>query len=372
MRFSGTSAGRDIFKTHVGINSMINLLIRVLVICSFLWADLLWAAEGRPGSFKLGAILPLTGPLSIQGEPMRNAMLLAKDQLDKNNILQIEFEDNAFLPKNSVVAAKKLLNEDRVQALSIFGTNQGMAVVDLAEKKQVPFLSINVHRKVVNGKKYAVLLMPTVENLTAANLHEARKRGYKRVAIITTQQDACLLQSQIVGGADDLKIVYSGEVVPNETSIREHTLKIADRAPDAVFLSLVPPQGSLVSKSLRELGYKGELFGGLQIANQAELNASQGALLNAWVVAGDDRQAGQFYASYQKRFVDRPTAESIYAYEAIKLLLAAIASGNVNEFLHSVQNFPGESGTYSADGENGFTFKVVSKKFTPQGFEYLP
>lgn len=41
---------------------------------------------------------------------------------------------------------------------------------------------------------------------------------------------------------------------------------------------------------------------------------------------------------------------------------------NVNTHLHSAQDFEGVAGTYSADGNNGFTFEVASKTIYEKRF----
>ncbi len=302
---------------------------------------------------------------------MKNAMVLAKEELDADDRLKLIFEDDAFLPRNTVAAAKKLTTQDQVQALIVFGTNQGLAIVDFVESQRVPFISVNVNRSVVKDKQYAVMLMPALEALTQKNIEEAQKRAYQRVAIIASQQDSCLLQRKIFEQSQKFEITYSDEVPPTDIRFYEHATRIIAGKPDAVFLSVLPPQGSLIAKALREQGYRRELFGGLQMANLAERDAAQGALNSAWVVSGDDRSAAEYYKLATQKFRETPTAESVYTYDSIKLLLEAEKSGDINKYLHTVKDFVGYAGKYSADGANAFDIKVVAKEFTAEGFKYL-
>lgn len=322
------------------------------------------------GKFKVGAVLALTGPVSIAGISFKNAMTLSKLHHDKKGQIELVFEDDEFLPRKTVTAVQKLLREG-VDALVIFGTNQGLAVVNVTEQNKVPLLSLNVNRSVVKDRNYSVLVMPSVEALTSVNVREVKRRGYKRIATVASMQDSCLLQQEILENSVIAKIVGSYEVQPTERDFREIASRLIGRKPDAVFISTLPPQGSLIAKRLRQLGFKGEFFGGIQSAHLAELKASDGALVGSWVVSGDNRQAKWFYEQYHKRFNEEPNHMAMYAYDAIQLIVAGLKTGDLNKYLHTVNDFNGVVGNYSADGNNGFDFEVAALQFTENGYLYL-
>jgi branched-chain amino acid transport system substrate-binding protein len=227
---------------------------------------------------RVGAIFALTGPVSIQGVPMKNAMQMAKEEFDRQHELEIFYEDDAFQAKNAVSAAQRLLDEKQVQVLVAFGTQQGFALAPIAERRKIPFFAVNVNPKTVAGKKYTFLLMPSLVEMTELNIAEAKRRGYKNLALVSTQHDACLAQSEIIAAEKAFKVKTREELIAQSSEIREQAARIATRKPDAVFLSTIAPHGSLISKRLRELGFAGDFFGGIQLANLAEARASSGAL----------------------------------------------------------------------------------------------
>jgi len=319
---------------------------------------------------RVGIVLPLSGPLSIIGVPLKNAFLLAQEQLDKDKKLTLVFDDDGFIPRDTVTAVNKIIAVKKPQAIIVFGTNQGLAVVDIIEKVGIPFLSLNVNRSVVKNKKNSFLLMPSVESLTAKNVEGIRQREYKRLAIIASIQDSALLQKKFVIDSKVTSIVHTEEINMGEMDVRIPVLRTLAAKPDAIFLSTLPPQGSVAARRIRELGFKGDLFGGIQLAFKAELNAGGSALEGAWVVSGDDRQSQKFLEDYKKRFGEEPLAEAIFAYDTIHLLLEGVKSGDIAHYLRTVQNFQGAIGTFSADGDNGFTFPVAIKKYSKGTFSY--
>ena len=59
----------------------------------------------------------------------------------------------------------------------------------------------------------------------------------------------------------------------------------------------------------------------------------------------------------------------------ILLMAAAFRQGEgiagINKFLHTVKDFSGAMGTYSASGKNAFTLPAAIKVVTESGFEEL-
>lgn len=89
----------------------------ILIVTIFLFPNFNIRSEDRNKQFSVGIILPLTGPLSLQGVPMQNGIIFAKEDLDQSNLIKIKFEDDGFLPKNTVFAAKNWLNKTKLMHL---------------------------------------------------------------------------------------------------------------------------------------------------------------------------------------------------------------------------------------------------------------
>jgi len=112
----------------------------------------------------------------------------------------------------------------------------------------------------------------------------------------------------------------------------------------------------------------------MQESSFSEFALSNGALSGAYVVSGDSRVASDFVEKYQREYGIDVTNESdlaVYGYGAIELILEGLKSGNTQEFLSSLKDFKSSLGPISADGYQGFTFPVVLKEFTKDGFRYL-
>ena len=109
-------------------------------------------AQTAPGvtatEIKLGAWIPLTGPVAIYGVPQRAGsdayfgMINAAGGINGRKITYL-VEDNAYNPQRTVAAARKLISSDNVLAIvSPNGTAQSAAAFPyVLEEEKVPFLN---------------------------------------------------------------------------------------------------------------------------------------------------------------------------------------------------------------------------------------
>jgi len=103
----------------------------------------------------VGTIQDLSGPLAGYGKQARNGMQLRIDELNEQqgNIngrkVRLLVEDNGYDPKKAVLAAQKLVNQDKVFIIvGHIGTAQNMAAMPVQfEKNIVNFMPITAARE---------------------------------------------------------------------------------------------------------------------------------------------------------------------------------------------------------------------------------
>src|SRR3954463_12266665 len=83
----------------------------------------------------IGTIQDLSGPLAGYGKQARNGMLLRIDELNEQGSihgrkLRLLVEDDGYDPKKAVLAAQKLVNQDKIFIMAgHLGTAQNMAAM---------------------------------------------------------------------------------------------------------------------------------------------------------------------------------------------------------------------------------------------------
>ena len=348
--------------------------IMILFCLVFLLCSIAAFAENSPtepanNQIKIGVSIPLTGAQSFLGEGMRNAVILAKEELDRENRLQFIFEDDGFVAKNAVSAVNKLITADHINGLIIFGSSTSLAIGNLVEEHKIPTLALATTEKASEGKNYIVrhFLNPRIENQFVSD--EVKRRKYESVAVLTTTQDGVLALHDMFLKNPPCKVVFDKEYNPDEKDFLTAVAQIKRLNPSAVYLLLLSPQGAIFAKHLRSAGYKGEFFSAHQLEDPAEVKLADGALLCMWYVNGDTRAASGFMQRYKARFGEDARNYGPGFYDMAKLMIEGTKTSDLNKYLHTVQNFEGSLGKYSATDNNAFALPHMLKVVTEKGFE---
>lgn len=130
----------------------------------------------------IGTIQDLSGPLAGYGKAVRNGMQLRIDELNEQGSihgrkLKLLTEDSGYDPKRAVLAAQKLVNQDKIFIMAgHIGTAQNNAAMPVQfDKNIINFLPVTAAREMYepfNRLKYAAFatyfdqMRAAVPNLT--------------------------------------------------------------------------------------------------------------------------------------------------------------------------------------------------------------
>ncbi len=351
-----------------------NSVVLILMMTCVSWQEALAEISNCQCArkLKIGVSLPLTAGAISSGEAVRNSIILAKEKYDKNNCVDFIFEDDQLLAKNAVTNIRKFLSVDHVDGVIVYGTPTSIAVGPIIEEAKVPMIAMSILGKVVEGKSYIVKHWVTAERLTQAIAQEVKKRGYKKVAIVSTQNDAMLGLRDLFLDGKYAEVVVNDEFVRDNFDFRSTILRIIAKGADAVYVLLYPPQPGIFVKQLREQGYKGDAFGVHNIEDPKEVDASLGKMMGMWLANGDDTAGEGYRADYRKRFSIETSLGGGSGFDTAKMFIeAACNKDDINVYLHGIKNFQGSFGTYNATGKNDFDFSAVIKVIEQDGFKKI-
>ena len=123
-----------------------------------------WASDPAPGGaeepYRIGAIFSITGPGSSLGIPERDTALMVEAEVNakggvrgpdgRRHPVKLVIYDDASDETKAVLAAKKLIDEDRVTAIvgtTLSGTS--LAILDAVQKAEIPLVSCAAALKIV-------------------------------------------------------------------------------------------------------------------------------------------------------------------------------------------------------------------------------
>lgn len=318
---------------------------------------------------KIGISLPLTAGAISSGEAVKNSIMLADEKYDSGKCVEFLFEDDQTLAKNTLSIVRKFIDIDHVDGLIVYGTPTSIAVGDIIEKNRVPMIALSILGKVVENKKYAMKHWCTAERLDAAVKREIGKRGYKSVAIVSTQNDAMFGLRDLFKENKPADIVLDEDYVREGSDFRSTIMRMIAKKADAVYVLLYPPQTGIFMKQLREQGFKGDAFGVHNIEDPEEVKVSVGSMLGMWFANGDETAGENYREDYLRRFGIETSLGGASGFDSAKMFIeASQQGGDVNMYLHTLKDFHGAFGVYSATRGNDFDFDAVIKVVEKEGF----
>ena len=104
-------------------------------------------STNSPGAIRLGMVAPLTGDFAAYGQDIRRGIELALDSDELKSVpehITVTYE-NACLPAQAVVAAKKMVEVDRIQA--VVGSYCVIGMVPMVLTLSVPLCLHFIHRR---------------------------------------------------------------------------------------------------------------------------------------------------------------------------------------------------------------------------------
>lgn len=150
------------------------------------------AADKRP-IIKIGLIAPLSGGMAEAGSAFRDAAKMALDDLPANRNFDYElvFEDDQLKSAQVNVAAKKLIEIDRVDALISTWSYGGIVAAPIAEKAQIPHFGVAWDPKVAEGRFNFIHLTPPSVFMKLF-LDEFKSRSLRSVALVGLNENGSI------------------------------------------------------------------------------------------------------------------------------------------------------------------------------------
>jgi branched-chain amino acid transport system substrate-binding protein len=352
-------------------------------------------------TYKVGAVLSITGPASYFGEDERNTLMLLQDQVNarggiNGKKLEVVIYDDATDPTKSVTALKRLHEEDRVLAVigaSISGN--ALALIPFSEKAGVPQLVPAASGKISSPvKKWVFQFCNTDVQSIARILGFLQAKGVKKIAMLNDST------GYGVSGKEELdrqapgkgfEVVASETFGPNDTDMTPQLTRIKAAGARAVIVWNATPASAIVAKNFKQIG-----LDALQIQSTAFVSprllslagaAADGIILTGYklpivdqVPASDPQRKiiVEYRDAYLKRFGKEPNPFGALVHDAFTALVKVLETAGpdrekIRQGLESLKGFMGANGTYttSATDHNGYAVEslqmlvVETGKFKP-------
>ncbi|OGN80106.1 MAG: ABC transporter substrate-binding protein [Chloroflexi bacterium RIFCSPLOWO2_12_FULL_71_12] len=373
---------------------------RMLAVSASILGLMLAACGGTaaPGAtYKIGAIFDATGPASSLGVPERDTVKMLEAELNaKGGIkgpdglmhkVEVVFYDNQSQESQSVLVAKRLIEEDKVPV--IIGPSQSgttLAIVDTTQKAQIPLISAAASFKIVEpvADRKWVFKTPQSDSLIMENaLAYHKKAGHTKLAWISVNNafgDSGRAELQRLAPKYGVTVVADERFGATDTDMTAQLTKIRASGADCLQIWAIPPAASTVTKNAFDLGLKLPVFQSHGIGNQTFIDLAGpsangvifpvGKLLVASSLPDSDPQKTvlvDYTAAYKTAYGKLPTTFGGHAWDAFWIAVKAMEkagpdSAKIRDEIEKIRNFVGVTGVFdfSATDHNGLDNRAVT------------
>ncbi len=298
----------------------------------------------------LGSIQDLSGPLAGYGKQARLGMMLRVDELNEQGgiggrKLKILFEDSGYDPKKAVLAAQKLVNQDKIfMMVGHIGTAQNNAAMPVQfEKNVINFFPITAAREMYepfHKLKYSYAV-PYYEQMRLVLPKMVKEKGATKVCTIYQDDEFGL---EVFRGAEaglksiNMDFTEKTTYKRGATDFSSQVAKMKAAGCDMVVLGTIIRETIGTIAESRKTGFS-PVFVASSAAYTDLIHKLGGAAMNGLYAAmgtqhpylDEASQPIRFWATkYKTKFNEDPTVFSVYGYMIVDTLAAAFAKTGPN------------------------------------------
>jgi len=290
---------------------------RRLLLCAAATSGLARPALAQNAPFRVGLILPMTGPFASTGRQVETAVrtwIAMNGDTHGGRKLEILLrDDTGVAPDTTRRLAQELVVRDKVKVLAGFGlTPLALATAPIATEAKVPMIVMAAATSVIVSRSPFILRTScTLPQLTQPIAEWAAKNGIRRVVTMVTDYAPGLDSER----AFKEKFTSLGGEIPLElrTPLRNADYapflqRVADTKPEALFVFCPSGEGSAITKQFAERGLPAagiKLIGTGDVVEDDILNDMGDSVLGAitshhYSAAHESAENAAFKAAYAK------------------------------------------------------------------------
>ncbi len=331
-------------------------------------------STGEGGEIKVGIAGPFTGAIAETGTTIKNAVLLAEEQINNagginGKKVKLDLQDDKADPKEAAAVANKFASDKSILAVVGHYTSSttlagspiynrvglshiGIGCTSPAITDAGPFTYRDITSDAYDGEFVAQWMID---------------EGFKNIAVAYENDDygkglAEVYKSKIeaLGG----KVVAMEPYNLGETKDFSAILtKFKSAKPDSLFIAGQYNEAAMLLKQGKGIGFKLPVFGSNGLYSDALIKLG-GAEVEGLRCVGSfhkdasSQEAKDFITAYKAKYGQDPDIWAAYAYDAANILFAAIKNGGedrtkINEYLTTLKDFKGATGvtTFDANGD---------------------
>ncbi|MBB3213548.1 branched-chain amino acid transport system substrate-binding protein [Herbaspirillum sp. Sphag1AN] len=354
-------------RSYYQLRTLLIIIGTLLLLCLSLSTP---AAAMR--TISIGFSGPITGLSRIAGTDMRNAAVMAIDDLNQAGLslhgdklhFELLVQDDKSNPRIAGFAAQYFVSRKVAGVVGIYNSAVALSSSAIYQSGGIAHFAVSASRSFTRQGNNTAFRLAAYDDqradaLVGFAIHELNKR---KVAIIypddlfgISYKDSFIAAFKRAG----VNIISVESVSVTTFDFNQEINHIKAMQPDVIFFAGLADQTAMLAKSLRRLGVNLPLVTAASVADSFYLSvAGEGAEGTVSIMPGWRQQKSQtllnFEEAYRLRYGTHVGAYAASAYDQVQLIAAAILQAgstdphDVTKALHTI-NYKGLIGNISFD-----------------------
>lgn len=349
------------FKGVKGLKKFLSLVVvLILLVGTSVYA------QDEPETYKIGAILPLTGRTAYLGVGERESIALAVEQINaKGGIngrkLEVICGDSKGQAKEAVTLANKMIKIDDIKILITSFTPISMSVLPIIDRNKTILFTQCTYPDITNLSDFAFRTYISAEQEVRLLESHVSNHDYRRVAVLyinNTYGNAVYKLFKASFEKARGRVVMGQAYDLSEKDFRSHLIKLKKANPCAIIFMGYGVVYPALMKQLKEMAIDIPVIGNMGFAtpaiSQAGYEAFEGVVFSTptFFVSQEIPAAKTFLGNYKKKYGKSPNFDGAYFYDTISIIAEAIRVVGYNpsklkDQLKTISAFQGVSGKIS-------------------------
>ncbi|MDO9279027.1 MAG: ABC transporter substrate-binding protein [Polaromonas sp.] len=237
----------------------------------------------------VGVSLPLTGPASGLGIPMKNQIALWPASIAGEKMKYIVLDD-ATDPTNGVKNARRFVTDEKVDLIiGSAATPVGIAMADVAMESQTPQLLATPAGLPPGKDAWSFRLPQSNSVMSHAMVEHMKKQGVKTVGFLgytDAYGEGWLKEFTPIAEKAGIKVVAAERFARTDTSVTAQALKLTSANPDAMLVVASGSGAAMPHMAIVDRGFKGKIYQTHAAATRDLMRVGGKAVEGSYVVSG--------------------------------------------------------------------------------------
>lgn len=247
------------------------------------------ATGAAQADITIGVSLPLTGPASGLGIPMKNQIALWPQSIAGEKLKVIVLDD-ATDPTNGVKNATRFITDEKVDLiLGSAATPVAIAMAAVAMEGQTPQLMASPAQLPPGKDVWSFRLPQSNAVMSHAVVEHMKKQGIKTVGFLgytDAYGEGWLKDFTPIAEKAGIKIVAVERFARTDTGVTAQALKLTAAHPDAMLIVASGSGAAMPHKAVIERGFKGKIYQTHAAATRDLMRVGGKDVEGAYVVSG--------------------------------------------------------------------------------------